>query len=84
MAHLGLAKTSQPPALQGQYPPLEFSILFNSVDKILLELLNDTLPADSAPHTEWVAKVSIVSTTRAANISIEMFLVDVHDHCLHC
>src|SRR5262249_8280681 len=83
VARLGLAKTSQSLALQRQYPPPEFGVFFNPLHKIVLELLDSIFPADSVSHTEWVAEVSIFSSTGTANVNIVLFLVDGHDHCLH-
>src|SRR5262249_21903252 len=83
VARLGLAKTSQSLALQRQYPPLEFRVLFNSAGEVPIESLNSILPANTEPDTERIAKVSVLPSTGTANVSIELFLVDAHDHCLH-
>jgi hypothetical protein len=80
VARPGLAKASQPLALQRQHPPPEFRVLFDSLGKVLLELLDGIFPADSVSYTERIAKVSVLSSTRAANINIKRFFVDVHDY----
>jgi hypothetical protein len=49
-----------------------------------LELLDSILPVDFVPDTERIAEVSILASTRAANVNVKGLLVDVHNYRSHC